>query len=232
MLTLARLEAFYGKSQVLRGVDLEVRPGCIVGLLGRNGAGRSTLLKAVMGEVYARGSIKLDGVELLGLDSHRIARAGIGYVPENRDVFPDLTVRQNLILGVKAGPGKEFHWSMDTMLGQFPRLAERHDVMAGSLSGGEQQMLTMARSLLGNPRVLLVDEPTEGLAPKIVQQIARLLEEVAASGVGVLLVEQKLSIALSICSVVHVLGHGRIVYSGSPEALRAAPEIARQWLAV
>ncbi|NPC55622.1 ABC transporter ATP-binding protein [Caenimonas soli] len=232
MLSIKNLHAYYGQSHILQGIDLEVPAGAVVSLLGRNGAGRSTALKAIIGEVQAQGSVRLDDAEMIGLPQHRVARAGIAYVPESRDVFPELTVRKNLSLGMKRGPGGESKWKLEEMFQRFPRLAERAEVNAGSLSGGEQQMLTICRSLLGNPRVMLVDEPTEGLAPKVVAQVAELLSDIAAAGVGILLVEQKLTIAMRLSRTVHVMGRGQIVYSGSPEALTAQPEIFRQWLAV
>jgi branched-chain amino acid transport system ATP-binding protein len=232
MLSLRDLHAYYGKSHVLQGVDLDVTAGEIVSLIGRNGVGRSTTLKAVMGEVATRGTVRLGDRDITGLPPHRVARAGIAYVPEHRDVFPGLTVRQNLALGVKPGPDGSTRWSMDEMFRLFPRLAERANVAAGSLSGGEQQMLTMCRSLLGNPTVILVDEPTEGLAPKIVAQVADLLTEIAARGTAVLLVEQKLTIALTISRRVYVMGRGRIVFSGSPAELRADAAVTREWLTV
>ncbi len=232
MLSINDLHAYYGKSHVLQGVSLDVSAGQIVSLIGRNGVGRSTTLKAIMGEVQARGSVRLGDQELLGLPPHRIARGGVAYVPEHRDVFPDLTVRQNLLLGVKVGPRGKVDWTIEDVLRLFPRLVERSDVAAGSLSGGEQQMLTMCRSLVGNPDVILIDEPTEGLAPKIVAQIAQLLKEIAARGAGVLLVEQKLSIAMQISDRVHVMGRGRIVFSGTPNDLRQRPEVTQEWLTV
>lgn len=232
MLSIKNLHAYYGQSHILQGINLEVPAGAVVSLLGRNGVGRSTALKAIIGEVQAQGSVRLDDAEMIGLPQHLVARAGIAYVPESRDVFPELTVRKNLALGIKRGPGGESKWRLEEMFQRFPRLAERAEVNAGSLSGGEQQMLTICRSLLGNPRVILVDEPTEGLAPKVVAQVAELLSEIAAAGVGILLVEQKLTIALRLSRTVHVMGRGQIVYSGSPQALTEQPEIFRQWLAV
>jgi branched-chain amino acid transport system ATP-binding protein len=232
MLNVRDLHAYYGKSHVLQGVTLEVPAGEIVSLIGRNGVGRSTTLKAIIGEVAAEGTVTLDGRDILGLPTHSVARRGIAYVPEHRDVFPDLTVRQNLLLGVKPGADGKHTWTVPAMLQRFPRLAERSDVAAGSLSGGEQQMLTMCRSLVGNPQVILVDEPTEGLAPKVVAQVAELLQEIAARGTSVLLVEQKLAIAMRISRRVYVMGRGRIVFSGSPAELQSNPAVAREWLAV
>lgn len=231
MFEIENLEAFYGKSQVLRGVNLAVRENEIVSLLGRNGVGRSTLLKAVIGDVEAAGSIRLQEKELLGSATHEIARRGVGYIPENRDVFPTLTVEQNLQLGAATTQRKK-SWSEERLYKLFPNLRERADVPAGALSGGEQQMLSIGRALMGNPRILLVDEPTEGLAPKFIQQVAELLLEIARSGTSVLLVEQKLAIALRISRRVYVMGKGQIVFEGTPEALQAAEAIKHDWLAV
>ena len=232
MLSIRALNAWYGKSHVLQGVDLEVPAGDIVSLLGRNGVGRSTTLKAVMGEVVATGSVTLDGVQLLGRQPHLVARSGVAYVPESRDVFPGMSVNQNLRLGRKPGPAGRMQWQIAELIARFPNLAARSDVNADSLSGGEQQMLTICRSLLGNPSVILIDEPTEGLAPKVVDEVAGLLREIAARGVGVLLVEQKLSIALKISSHVYVMGRGHIVFSGTPDDLRDNPDVTSRWLAV
>ena len=232
MLSIRELNAWYGKSHVLQGVELDVPAGQIVSLLGRNGVGRSTTLKAVMGEVTATGSITLDGVQLLGREPHMVARAGVAYVPESRDVFPEMSVSKNLRLGMKPGREGQVDWRVAELVKRFSNLAERAEVNAGSLSGGEQQMLTMCRSLLGNPSVILVDEPTEGLAPRIVEEVASLLREIAARGVGVLLVEQKLSIALEVSSHVYVMGRGHIVFSGTPGDLRDNPDVTSRWLAV
>ncbi len=231
MLAVKDLHAYYGKSHILQGVDLTVGGGEVVSLLGRNGVGRSTLVKAVMGEVPPQGSIRFKEQEIAGLPSHRIARLGLGYVPENRDVFPYLTVRQNLVLGVKdmRRPGR---WSIDEMLDLFPNLRERADSPAGVLSGGEKQMLTICRTLMGDPELIMIDEPTEGLAPLIVRQVGELIAQIAKSGLSILLVEQKLSIALDISQRVYVMGHGRIVFEGTPQDLRDTPEIRQEWLEV
>ncbi|HEY2029397.1 MAG TPA: ABC transporter ATP-binding protein [Myxococcales bacterium] len=234
---MAALHAFYGKSHVLHGVNLSVGRGEIVSLLGRNGAGRSTALKAIMGLASASGSVKLNGEDILGFAPHQVALNGIGYVPEDRAVFADLTVRQNLLLGekktardprVRADGG----FSEADAFKLFPRLQERADVPAGVLSGGEQQMLTLCRTMMGNPRLLLVDEPTEGLAPMVVKEVARFLCEMQKRGVAILLVEQKLAIALDISQRLYVLGHGRVVFSGTPEELRATPGVRKEWLEV
>jgi branched-chain amino acid transport system ATP-binding protein len=230
MLQVSNLHAYYGKSHVLHGVDLQVGQGEIVSLLGRNGVGRSTTVKTVMGLVTGTGSIRLKGEEVLGLKAYEIAHKGLGYVPENRDIFPTLTVEQNLILGIK---GKALgRWSMDDMYGMFPRLKERQHTQAGVLSGGEQQMLTLCRTLMGDPDLIMIDEPTEGLAPKIVELVGQYLLELKRRGISVLLVEQKLAIALDISQRVYVMGHGHIVFEGTPAELRANAQIRKEWLEV
>jgi len=231
MLEVRNLQAWYGKSHILRGVDLRVDEGEIVSLLGRNGAGRSTTVKALMGELQATGSVRLSGREILGLPAYAIARLGIGCVPEHRDIFPGLTVRQNLLLGVKPGQNAT-RWTLDDMFRLFPALAERSGVPGGVLSGGEQQMLSICRSLLGNPALIMVDEPTEGLAPRLVEQVAQLLQEVASRGTAILLVEQKLSFALRISQRVYVMGRGQIVYEGTPQALLQNADVRQEWLEV
>ena len=231
MLEISKLHAYYGKSHVLHGVDLHVKPGEIVSLLGRNGAGRSTLVKAAMGQVSATGTVKLKGQEILGLKAYQIAHQGLGYVPENRDVFPTLTVEQNLVLGQKKR-GTAGRWSLDDMYRMFPRLQERRAVAAGVLSGGEQQMLTLCRTLMGDPDLIMIDEPTEGLAPKIVALVAEYLLALKERGISVLLVEQKLAIAMEISQRVYVMGHGAIVFEGTPAALRADAAVRKEWLEV
>ncbi|MEW5890300.1 MAG: ABC transporter ATP-binding protein [Pseudomonadota bacterium] len=231
MLEVNDLHAFYGKSHILHGVHLTVGRGEIVSLLGRNGVGRSTTVKAVMGQVAARGSVKYQGEEILGLKAHEIARKGLGYVPEDRAIFPDLTVRQNLMLGMKSRkPGGR--WHMDAMFELFPRLKERADTAGGVLSGGEQQMLTLCRTLMGDPDLVMIDEPTEGLAPKIVEQVGHFLSEIRKRGISVLLVEQKLAIALDISERLYVMGHGRIVFEGTPRSLRDNESVRKEWLEV
>jgi branched-chain amino acid transport system ATP-binding protein len=231
MLEVSRLNAYYGKSHILQGVDIHVGAGEVVSLIGRNGVGRSTTVKAIMGEVPPHGSIRFKGREIAGLPSHRIARLGIGYVPEHRDIFPDLTVRQNLMLGMKEA-GKEGRWTIQGSLDMFPNLAARADAQAGVLSGGEKQMLTMCRTMMGDPDLVMIDEPTEGLAPLIVRQVGELISEIARRGVAILLVEQKLSIALDISHRVYVMGHGRIVFEGTPAELKANEPVRREWLEV
>jgi branched-chain amino acid transport system ATP-binding protein len=231
MLAVRGLNAWYGKSHILQGVNLDVAAGEVVSLIGRNGVGRSTTVKAIIGEVAPAGSIRFKGREIAGLPSYRIARLGIGYVPENRDIFPGLTVRQNLVLGIKDArrPGR---WRIDDMLAMFPNLAARADQAAGVLSGGEKQMLTICRTLMGDPELIMIDEPTEGLAPLIVARVAELISEIARRGVAVLLVEQKLQIALEISARVYVMGHGAIVFEGAPGELKANAAVRREWLEV
>lgn len=231
MLEVRGLHAYYGKSHILQGVDLDVGAGEVVSLLGRNGVGRSTTVKAIMGEVRPEGVIRFKGEDIAGEASYRIARRGLGYVPEHRDIFPSLTVRQNLMLGVKdpRHPGK---WRLDDMFEMFPNLAARADTPAGVLSGGEKQMLTTCRTLMGDPDLIMIDEPTEGLAPLIVQQVGDLIARIAEAGVAILLVEQKLSIAMRISHRVYIMGHGRIVFEGTPAELRANEAIRRDWLEV
>ncbi|MEX2146099.1 MAG: ABC transporter ATP-binding protein [Candidatus Rokuibacteriota bacterium] len=231
MLTVTDLHAFYGKSHILHGVDLQVNAGEIVSLLGRNGVGRSTTVKAIMGDVRAHGSVRFRDEEVCGLPPYAIARKGLGYVPENRDIFPTLTVRENLMLGMKSArrPGR---WSIDDMFRLFPSLRERADNPGAVLSGGEQQMLTMCRTLMGDPHLVMIDEPTEGLAPLLVKQVADLLVEIAQRGIAILLVEQKLTIALTISTRVYVMGHGRVVFEGSPADLAASESVRKEWLEV
>ncbi len=230
-LKLDNLHAFYGKSHVLHGVSLAVNPGEIVSLLGRNGAGRSTMVKAIMGQVDAKGSVMFGDTELVGRKAYEIAHLGLGYVPENRDIFPRLTVHQNLMLGEKSGARKP-RWSFDDMYRMFPRLKERQHTEAGVLSGGEQQMLTLCRTLMGDPDLIMIDEPTEGLAPKIVELVGEYLRELKRRGISVLLIEQKLTIAMAISDRALVMGHGRIVFQGTPESLKADAYTRREWLEV
>jgi branched-chain amino acid transport system ATP-binding protein len=230
MLEIRDLHAYYGKSHVLHGVDLTVGEGEIVSLLGRNGVGRSTTVKAAMGQVQATGSIRFKGEEIIGEKAFRIAYKGLGYVPENRDIFPTLTVEQNLLLGEKKG--RKSRWALADMYEMFPRLKERQHTPAGVLSGGEQQMLTLCRTLMGDPDLIMIDEPTEGLAPKIVDLVAQYLNTLKDRGISVLLVEQKLAIALEISQRVYVMGHGSIVFEGTPADLRTNAAVRREWLEV
>jgi branched-chain amino acid transport system ATP-binding protein len=233
LLRVDGLHAHYGKSHVLRGVTLQVGRGEVVSLLGRNGSGRSTTLKAMMGLVPpSAGRVELGSRSLAGAPPHAICRAGVAYVPEEREVFANLTVDENLRMGQQPPVAGAVRWSVAQMFDYFPRLKERRGTKAGSLSGGEQQMLTMCRSLLGNPLAILIDEPTEGLAPKIVAQVAECIQDMQRQGVSVVLVEQKLAIALKVATRVCVMGHGHIVFEGSPEQLQADREMQQQWLAV
>ena len=231
MLKLTNLNAFYGKSHVLHGVSFHVQPGEIVALLGRNGSGRSTTAKAIMGLVDCQGSVLWKNSEIVGKKAYQIAHLGLGYVPENRDIFPKLTVHQNLLLGQK-GAGKGSRWSFDDMYDLFPRLRERQHTEAGVLSGGEQQMLTLCRTLMGDPDLIIIDEPTVGLAPKIVELVGQYLQTLKAKGISVLLIEQKLTIAMAISDRALVMGHGSIVFDGTPEGLRADAFIRKEWLEV
>jgi branched-chain amino acid transport system ATP-binding protein len=231
LLEVEDLHAYYGKSHILHGVTFHVHEGEIVSLLGRNGVGRSTTIKAIMGNVPPKGSIRFKGEEIAGLRPHQTARKGLGFVPETRDIFPGLTVRQNLELGEKSGKAGG-RWTMRDMFRMFPLLEDRADTPGGVLSGGEQQMLTVCRTLMGDPDLIMVDEPTEGLSPKMVEHIGRFLEEIAARGVAILLVEQKLTIALRISKRLYVMGHGKIVYEGTPAELEQASAVRKEWLEV
>jgi branched-chain amino acid transport system ATP-binding protein len=231
MLQVSNLHAYYGKSHVLHGVDMRIGEGEIVALLGRNGSGRSTTAKSIMGLVDCEGSVLWKGQETLGKKAFEVAHLGIGYVPENREIFPKLTVHQNLLLGQKRG-AKNARWSFDDMYKMFPRLKEREHTEAGVLSGGEQQMLTLCRTLMGDPDLIIIDEPTEGLAPKIVELVADYLVELRKRGVSVLLIEQKLTIAMKISDRCYVMGHGSMVFEGTPDALRANTDIRKEWLEV
>ena len=231
MLHINDLHAFYGKSHVLHGVSFDVNPGEIVALLGRNGSGRSTTAKAIMGLVEWRGGMDWKGQSLAGKKAFQVAHLGLGYVPENRDIFPTLTVHQNLMLGQK-GKGKDSRWSFDDMYQLFPRLKERQHTEAGVMSGGEQQMLTLCRTLMGDPDLIIIDEPTEGLAPKIVELVGAYLQTLKQRGVSVLLIEQKLTIAMAISDRALVMGHGSIVFHGTPDSLRADAYTRKEWLEV
>jgi branched-chain amino acid transport system ATP-binding protein len=231
MLNINDLHAFYGKSHVLHGVSFQIQAGEIVALLGRNGSGRSTTAKAIMGLVDWDGDLSWKGSALKGKKAFEIAHMGLGYVPENRDIFPTLTVRQNLLLGQK-GAGKNTRWTFDDMFAMFPRLKERENTEAGVLSGGEQQMLTLCRTLMGDPDLIIIDEPTEGLAPKIVELVGQYLKTLRSKGVSVLLIEQKLTIAMAISDRALVMGHGSIVFEGTPDSLRQDSSIRKEWLEV
>ena len=231
MLEVKDLHAYYGKSHILQGVDMSIKAGEVVSLLGRNGVGRSTTAKAIMGEVVPHGTISFKGKDIVGLPSYKIAHLGLGYVPEHRDIFPGLTVRQNLLLGIK-NPRKPGRWKLEDKLEMFPKLSRRADTAAGVLSGGEKQMLTTCRTLMGDPELIMIDEPTEGLAPIIVQQVGDLIAKIATAGLAILLIEQKLSIALRISHRLYVMGHGQIVFEGTPDELKANEAVRKDWLEV
>jgi len=234
LLKVSGLEVCYGPSQVLFGVDLEMSAGQCLALLGRNGAGKSTTMKAIAGVIPSRaGSVVYRGRELLGTDAYRIARAGLAWVPEDRQVFPEHSVQDNLLIASKPGAvagGRG--WDVARVYESFPMLAPLKDRMAGRLSGGEQQMLAIARALMGNPELLLLDEPSEGLAPVIVQQIAKRLIELRDGGTTILLAEQNMHFCLHIATHVAIIDKGRIAYSNTAAALRADEEVKRRFLAV
>jgi branched-chain amino acid transport system ATP-binding protein len=233
LIEVTDMHAYYGKSHILQGVTLNVQEGEIVALLGRNGVGRSTTCKAIMGEVVPHGSVKFRGKEIAGKKAYEVANMGIGYVPENRDIFPGLTTRQNLTLGLKPGQKDGAgRWSMQMMFDMFENLDRRADVEASVLSGGEQQMLTMCRTLMGDPDFVMIDEPTEGLSPQMVQKVAEVLQEIAKRGISTLLVEQKLSIAMDIADRVYVMGHGQVVFEGTPAELKERDDVRKEWLEV
>ncbi len=231
MLTLDKLNAFYGKSHVLHDVSFDVQAGEIVALLGRNGSGRSTTAKAIMGLVEAQGSLLWHGQQILGKRTFEIAQLGLGYVPESRDVFANLSVAQNLLLG-KKNPRKPGRWSTHDMYQMFPALKAREHTQAGVMSGGEQQMLALCRTLMGDPDLIIIDEPTEGLAPQLVEQVAQFFQTLKSHGISVLLIEQKLAITLDVSDRCVVMGHGSIVFVGTPEELRRARYVRKEWLEV
>ncbi len=227
-LSIEGLEAFYGAAQILFGVDLTLAPGELVALVGRNGAGKSTILKAVVGlGARIRGRICYGGTELLGMPTHKIASLGVGYVPEERRVFSELTVAENLLAGARTSQSGSQRWTFDSVLGLFPALSELSDRRAGLLSGGEQQMLTVARTLMGNPTLLLLDEPSEGLAPLIVRQMSDAVAELKREGIAILLSEQNLQFARRLCDRAYILEKGRILATGDLESLLDDKHVSR-----
>lgn len=233
LLQIDKIQTYYGKSHVLQGISLEMEKGEIVTLLGRNGVGKSTTLKSVIGLVPPeRGSVRFKGTEISRMRAYRICRLGIGYVPEERRVFPSLSVRENLLTGIKPGEKAEHPWTIEKVYRYFPNLEKRDRQKGGHLSGGEQQMLTIGRTLMGNPQLLLVDEPTEGLAPALVEMVVRILREINGEGVSVLLVEQAMDVAFQLARRTYVMSKGRIVFQGTREELNAAAEVRKKYLEV
>ncbi len=230
-LLVNQLHAFYGKSHVLRGIDLSVSPGEIVAVLGRNGSGRSTLARALVGQLPCSGSVVWNGQALARRQAFDIAQMGVGYLPESRDIFPTLSVHQNLLLGLKTNsPSSEALFQ--TVYCLFPKLQERQHALGASLSGGEQQMLALGRTLMGQPQLLVADEPSEGLAPQMVKTIAKVLQDLAQSGLAMVVMEQKLALALHIAHRAVVIGHGQVVFDGTPLELANRPSICQEWLGV
>ena len=233
MLAARDLDVFYGASQILFGVNLEVREGQTMALLGRNGAGKSTTFKALAGLAPPkRGTVQLTGAQVQGQKPHTISRTGMGYVPEDRQVFPEHSVEDNLLIAAKKGPQGQNDWNLVRIYESFPLLAPLKQRMAGRLSGGEQQMLTIARTLMGNPTVLLLDEPSEGLAPIIVQQIGALLRQLRDMGMTVLLAEQNMHFCMKIATHATVIDKGQIVYTDTIEGLRKNDAVKKRYLAV
>ncbi|HEX9950050.1 MAG TPA: ABC transporter ATP-binding protein, partial [Thermodesulfobacteriota bacterium] len=230
LLEVRDLNTYYGMSHVLQGISLTVAQGELIALLGRNGMGKSTTLKSIMGLVKPRsGSVIFDGRDIMGYPPYKVARVGIGYVPEDRRIFPNLSVLDNLFLGVKGGkigdPNDPDRWTVDRIFRHFPMLQTRAQQPGRFLSGGEQQMLTIGRSLMGNPDLLLVDEPTEGLAPLLVKEVRDILEDINKAGVSILLVEHNIKVAMSLANRVYLMGKAHIGFAGTTEELRGNPQV-------
>ncbi len=236
MLEVRNIHSYYGKSHILHGVSLDLKEGEMVCLRGRNGVGKSTTLKSIMGVVKPeQGSIRFHDREIAGLAPYEIARLGIGYVPEDRRIFRSLTVHENLLMGIKRGKNKNAgaeEWTVERVYKLFPKLEERRNNKGSHLSGGEQQMLTVVRTLMGNPRVILVDEPTEGLAPLIVKDVLEMLTTVRKSGVTVLMVEQNFKAAVKVADRYYIMSKGQIVFAGNTQELLAADEVRKNYLEV
>ena len=235
MLEVKDIHSYYGKSHILQGVSMALNEGELVCLLGRNGVGKTTTLKSIMGLVRpSEGSIRFRGQELIGKQPYEIARLGVGYVPEDRRIFRSLTVHENLLMGVKDAKGgaKDGSWTVERVYEKFPKLKDRRDNKGGHLSGGEQQMLTVARTLMGNPDLILVDEPTEGLAPLIVKDVLEMLAAVRNSGVTVLMVEQNFKASIKVADRFYIMGKGQMVFEGNTEALLAAEDVRKNYLEV
>jgi branched-chain amino acid transport system ATP-binding protein len=231
LLTVDNIETCYGLSQVLFGISLAVKPGEVVTLMGRNGMGKTTTVRSIMGLTPARaGSIRFSGEEIRELPSYQVAQRGIGLVPEGRQVFPNLSVRENLIATARSGNGGR--WTLDTVHELFPRLAERRDNMANQLSGGEQQMLAIGRALMTNPRLLILDEATEGLAPLIRTEIWRCLAQLKTQGQSILVIDKNVDSLIRIADRHFLIERGRVVWGGSSKELAAAPEIQHRYLGV
>lgn len=236
-LELLDVHSYYDKSHILQGVDLRLQKGEMVCLLGRNGVGKTTTLKSIMGMVMpANGRILLDGRDIVGLLPYQIARLGVGIVPEDRRIFPSLSVHENLLIGFKTGSDQktasEAMWDTDRAYEMFPRLKELQSHMGNELSGGEQQMLSVARTLMGNPQLLLVDEPTEGLAPILVKSVIQMLVDIQRSGVTILLVEQNMKAVIGVASRFYIMSKGNIVFEGARESLEKAEDMRRKYLEV
>ena len=235
ILNVRNIHSYYGKSHILQGVNLTLAPGEMACLLGRNGVGKSTTLKSIMGLVKPRqGSISFKDDDIQGRQPYQIARRGLGYVPEERRIFKSLTVHENLLIGIKkpSTGGYGQIWTVDRIFQSFPRLEERRNLKGGYLSGGEQQMLTIARTLLGNPELILVDEPTEGLAPIVADSVLEMLATISATGIAILLVEQNYKAALKLAQGFFIMSKGRIVFQGDGRELVAAEEVRRKYLEV
>ena len=235
ILEISKLHGYYGMSHVLQGVNMAISPGRMVCLLGRNGVGKSTTLKSIMGLLdRTSGQVRFNGRDILGLPPYEIARLGLGYVPEERRIFKSLTVYENLQIGIKKPVGRNHGdiWNADRIFNSFPRLEERRDNKGGHLSGGEQQMLTIARTLMGNPELILVDEPTEGLAPLVAESVMEMLATISKAGITVLVVEQNYKAALKLAQGFFIMSKGRIVFEGDGQALIAAEEIRQKYLEV
>ncbi len=237
LLEVKELNTFYGISHVLQGISLNIAQGELVALLGRNGMGKSTTLKSIMGLVKPQsGAIIFDGKDITGLPPYKVARADIGYVPEERRIFPELSVLDNLFLGVKggkmSGTGDPHKWTFERIFKHFPMLTERAQQKGKFLSGGEQQMLSIGRSLMGNPRLLLVDEPTEGLAPIMVQEVRNVLADINKAGVSILLVEHNLKVALSLATRIYLMGKAHIGYEGTIQEFENNKEVREKYLEV
>jgi branched-chain amino acid transport system ATP-binding protein len=227
------LHAYYGASHILHGVDLAVRPGEALGLMGRNGMGKTTLLKTLLGLVPARsGSVRVKGEDMTGAPTYRLARRGIAYVPEGRGIFPNLSVRENLVMAARAGGGGRRDWTLERVLATFPRLAERIGHGGAQLSGGEQQMLTIGRALMTNPELLILDEATEGLAPKIAREIWRIVRAVGESGIATVIVDKNFAAVNAITDRNLILVKGEVVFEGTAAGLRARPDVHQRYLGV